>query len=379
MKLTTAYRKIVKLRKKIKAIQGSQGAAKTGSILRRWILLASQSENKQLCTIISKTYDNLRTGAIKDFVDICDKEGISYTGRSSPTIFHIGEWTFEFFGVDKEEKGIGGRRDRLFINEAIKLPWKTVRPLIARTHVEVILDFNATRRFWAHEQYIETKECDFLKLTYKDNEYLPQSEIDSIERHAPWGSVPDENYWRVYGLGEIGFTEGVIFKYEEFEELPKGVRLQNLVGVDFGWEDPFTGTMVHIDRKNKRLYWREMFYASHASHDDFVLSTKKDPQFKLQKCSLICDASAPREIMALRKLGLAALGSDKSGGLVSDIRRIKQYELFIHKDSVNLKREADEYKWQEKKGVIIEYPDQNCDEHAIDGARGASIVLLNFN
>lgn len=375
MKLTRSFRKIAKLRKRIKVIQGSQGASKTYSILQIWILLATQSDNSQLCTIITKTYDSLRTGAIKDFRDICNRDGIIFSERSSPTIFKINKWTFEFFGVDKEEKGIGGRRDRLFINEAIKLPWKTVRPLIGRTHVEVILDFNAAQRFWAHEQYIDTKECDFLKLTYKDNDQLPQAEIDSIERHAPWGSVPDENYWRVYGQGLTGFVEGLIFKYEEFSELPTDVRLQHMIGVDFGWEDPLTEVIVHIDRKNRRLYWREMFYASHASHRDLARTTKADPQYK--GCSLICDASAPREIHELRKLGLSALGSDKSGGLVSDIRRIKQYELFIYKDSVNLKREADGYKWQEKRGVVIEYPDQSCEEHAIDGARGASVILLN--
>lgn len=376
MKLTTAFRKIAKMRHINKVIQGSQGASKTYSVLQRWILVASQSKIKQHCTIVTGTFDSLRSGAIKDFETICVNEDIPYYGTKNPTILHVNKWTFEFFSVDKENKGLGARRDRLFINEAIRIPWKIARQLIARTHVERIFDFNPSHSFWVHEQYVDTKDCDFLKLTYKDNEALPQSEIKSIERHAPWGIVPDPNYWRVYGKGEIGFIEGAILQYKTFDTLPTGVRLQHMIGVDFGWNDPLTGTMVHIDRKNKRLYWREMFYASKASHDDFARVIKADPQYK--GCNLICDASAPREIMELRKRGLPALGSDKKGGLASDIRRLKQYELYIHKDSKNLIRESDNYKWQEKKGVFIEYPDQSCEEHAIDGARGASIILMNF-
>lgn len=377
MKLTTAFRKIAKLTHINKVIQGSQGASKTYSILQRWILLALQGKTKQHCTIVTATYNSLRTGAIKDFENICNNSGIYYSGTKNPTILHINKWTFEFFSIDKENKGLGARRDRLFINEAGRVPWKIARQLIARTHVERIFDFNPSRSFWVHEQFVDTKDCSFLKLTYKDNKYLPEAEIDSIERHAPWGIVPDANYWRVYGEGEIGFVEGIIFRYKKFEELPTGVRLQHMIGVDFGWNDPFTGTMTHIDRKNKRLYWREIFYASKASHSDFATVIKNDSEFN--NCHIIGDASAPREIRELRKLGLKALGSDKKGGLVSDIRMIKQYELFVHKDSINLQMELDNYKWQEKNDKIIEYPDQNCDEHAIDGARGSSIILMNFS
>jgi phage terminase large subunit len=376
VKLTTSFKKIAKLRHLNKVVQGSQAAGKTYSILQRWILLAVKSDNTQLCTIATDTMPNLRGGAIKDFEDICKREGVEYYRIKNPTYtFYINDWTFEFFSVDKENKGLGNRRDRLFLNEANRIPWKTARQLINRTHGERIFDFNPVSKFWAHDQFVDTGDCDFIKLTYKDNECIPEEERISIERYAPGGASPDENYWRVYGLGLTGFVEGIIYpNSKEYDKLPLG-KYQSVIGVDFGWKDPLVAVMVHIDRKNKRLYWRELFYASEAKYPDFAKAIKSDNEFTGQ--NLFCD-HAPRDIMDLRKRGLKAMLADKKGGLSSNIRRIKQYELFIHKDSTNLLRERNNYKWQMKGDDIIDYPDQSCEDHGMDAGQYGSIILLNF-
>lgn len=334
--------------------------------------MAAKSNRTQLCSIVTDTFPNLRTGAIKDFAKICNNESIQVKTTKTPYTFIINGWTFEFFSVDKETKGLGGRRDRLFINEANRVNWKIARQLIARTHEECIFDFNPVARFWAHEQFVEVGDGDFIKLTYKDNECLPQAEVDSIEKYAPWGTLPDENYWRVYGLGEIGFVEGQIFKhYNSWTTLPES-EYQTAVGMDFGWEDPCSMVQVWIDHKQKRLFWKELFYGSHTKYKD-VIAEAKTNGFNDNEM-VICDHE-PRDIMTLRELGVNAIEAIK-GGLTSDIRLIKQYELFIHEYSVNLKREVDAYKYQEKKGVIIDYPDQSCEEHSIDSGRYASTWLM---
>jgi len=337
MIFTTAISRIAAMTHKIKVVQGSQGAGKTGGILRIWVLKALRHDTVQFCSIVTDTFPNLESGAIKDFLQICEEENITYSGTKKPSVYKINNWTFQFFSVDKESKGIGARRDRLYINEAHRMPWETARQLINRTHVEVILDFNPSRKFWAHEQYVDVDDCDFIKLTYKDNEMIPESEREAIERTAPWGKVPDANFWRVYGLGELGFVEGVIFKnYKTFTELPPA-KYKKMIGVDFGWEDPMVAMMVHVDERNKRIFWRELFYASHASEHDLVAVIKNDPEYR--GCVVICDSSDPRSIMRLRKMGLKTMGADKRAGLSSDIRSLKQYELYVHEDSENARNE----------------------------------------
>lgn len=360
---------------KTKVVQGSQGAGKTGGILRIWVLKALRSDEAQFCSIVTDTFPNLESGAIKDFLQICEQEDIALYGTKKPAVYHINKWTFQFFSVDKVGKAIGARRDRLYINEGNRISWDIARQLINRSHVERIIDFNPTRKFWAHTQYVDVADCDFIKLTYKDNEKLPESEREDIERTAPWGKVPDANFWRVYGLGEIGFVEGTIFKnYKTFKELPPA-KYKKMIGVDFGWEDPMVAMMVHVDERNKRIYWREIFYASHASYSDLVSAIKQDPQHR--GCVVICDSSDPRAIMKLRKRGLKTMGADKRAGLSSDIRSLKQYELFIHEDSENAKAEANEYRWQKKNDAFIDYPDQKCDDHAMDAGRYPSTIMIN--
>lgn len=373
MKLTTSFKKISKTRTALnKVIQGSQGAAKTYSILLRWILMAAKSKNVQLCSIVTDTFPNLRSGAIKDFEEICRNEGIQYYSTKTPYKFVIGKWTFEFFSVDKETKGLGGRRDRLFINEANRIPWKTARQLINRTHKERIFDFNPVQSFWVHEQFVNIGDCAFVRLTYKDNECLPKSEVDSIEKHAPWGALPDPNYWRVYGLGEIGFVEGQIFWYEKYSELPEG-QYQTSVGMDFGWEDPCAMVKSWVDHKKKHLYWKQLFYGSRTKYDKIMNEYSSHVDFDKNDI-ILCDHE-PRDINTIREMGFNAMSAIKNS-LPADIRTLKQYKIFIHEDSLDLQREMNAYKYQEKKGVIIDYPDQDCEEHAIDAGRYASIFTI---
>lgn len=376
MKATTAFKKICALRHKTKVVQGSQGAGKTFSILLRWILLAAKSEKKQFCSIVTATFPALESGAIKDFKTIVDLLNIPYHETKKPYIFRIGLWTFQFFSIDKESKGLGARRDRLYINEANRLPWKIAKQLISRTHVERIFDFNPVNTFWAHTEFVDVKDCDFIKLTYKDNEELPLSEVEDIEKSAPWGLRPDPNHWRIYGLGEIGMSVGVIFSdFKLYSDLPQG-DYQEAVGIDFGWEDPLAIVKAYVDHTNKRIYWRLLFYGSQAKYEEVIPPLKKE----LLKSTLFCDHE-PRDIMKLREYGLAARNANKKNGITADIRAIKQYEIFVHEDSHALISELTEYSYQTIETPtgteIIPYPKQNQRDHAIDAAKYSVASIIS--
>ena len=69
IKATTALNKILGLKKRIKVIQGGQGAGKTYSILMMLIDYASAVE-KQDIYIASKELSKMRTTVIKNFKNI---------------------------------------------------------------------------------------------------------------------------------------------------------------------------------------------------------------------------------------------------------------------------------------------------------------------
>lgn len=378
MELTRSFLKISKLKHINKVVQGSQGAGKTFSILLRWIILALRSDRVQYCSIVSATIPQLREGTVKDFKAICTMLNIEIKGRENPYLYKVNKWEFTFFSIDKPNKGLGARRDRLFINEANRISYDIARQLIGRTHVERIFDFNPSAKFWCHTNFVDIDNCDFVKLTYKDNHKLPQSEIDEIEITAPWGKLPDPNYWRVYGLGEIGYVEGQIFNYKIYETIPENTDMQISYGVDFGGADPMTVVKVHVDHYHKRLYWEELFYASNADIKDVSAAILADGTYNGE--IVACDHNPKQFITNLRTEGISAIAANKKNGLEADIKLLKQYELFIHASSKNLRKEADAYAYQVRNSggmkMILAYPDQRCEDHGIDaGKYGTTIVV----
>jgi len=66
---TTALKKILSFKKRLRIIQGGTSAGKTIAILMVLIDIA-QSTNNKLISVVSETFPHLRRGAIKDFLDI---------------------------------------------------------------------------------------------------------------------------------------------------------------------------------------------------------------------------------------------------------------------------------------------------------------------
>ncbi len=80
---------------------------------------------------------------------------------------------------------------------------------------EIYLDFNPANEFWVHKELKDEPDADFIILTYKDNEALDESIVRQIEKNRDKAATSSywANWWRVYGLGEVGMLEGVIFDF----------------------------------------------------------------------------------------------------------------------------------------------------------------------
>lgn len=355
MKPTTTLRKIAALKKRIKVIQGGQGAGKTYAILFLLINHASSNQDKEIF-IVSAELTKMRITVIKDFINIMKSLGLYESSRMlGGTMYRFPNGSFiKFLGMDKEDIGKGLRSDIVFVNEANKIDFETYRELTSRAG-KVILDFNPNARFWVHDEVVNRDDADFIKLTYKDNEYLSKEEVGEIERYKEKGydaegNIINEywaNKWRVYGLGLEGKIDGVIFQNWEVGEFD--FTLPYMYGCDWGFKDPFVIIKMAFDEKNKIAYVDEKFYKS---------GLKPDEVYKVMEANItdhdtpiLADNSQPAMIRGVFDLGFNIMGLAKEK-VINGINQLQNYKIVVTPQSLNIIEELHNYIWLDKRGEI---------------------------
>lgn len=232
--------------------QGGTSSTKTISNLQAILMLAEKKkETGCLISVVSESYPHLKRGAIRDFKsNLVAGEAFKPSNyNKTDQIYTIGKSTIEFFSADQSDRVRGPRRDFLFINEANNIPYETFTQLEIRTREKIIIDYNPTAEFWVHSKLMPRKEHIYVQSTYKDNPFLEESIIKSIEsrKHT------DPNWWKVYGEGETGTLEGVIFKNWDVVSsiLPNARHIG--YGQDFGYSCFIGKTKIKCEREYKKI------------------------------------------------------------------------------------------------------------------------------
>lgn len=367
-----ATRKIFELKKRIRAVCGGTSASKTISILF-WCIDRAQSYpskhngQTELISIVSETYPHLEKGAMLDFENIMKDAGYwedsRWHGTKHQYTFESGS-KIEFFSVDTYGKAHGPRRDILFVNEVNNMEYKIVDQLIIRTKKIIWMDWNPTVEFWFYTEMLGTRDdIDFLTLTYKDNEALDSITVAEIESHK--GNL---NWWKVYGLGQLGEVAGKIYRgWKLIDEIPHEARLERR-GLDFGFSnDP--ACLVDVYYYNGGYIFDEQFYQLELHNKpiaDFIKNLEPP------NCLVIADSAEPKSIDELRINGINVIGAEKGPGSKNKgISYIQDQKISITKRSVNGIKEYRRYLWKtDKDGVQLREAEKGND-HFLDAARYA--------
>ena len=329
--------------------QGGQGSSKTYSILQNIYDICKLSPRPLIASITSYALPHLKIGAIRDFKKILYDygENVENIHNKTDCYFQIGDSTIEYFGIrDNYAKVHGPRRDILFINEANnKLTYEDFDQLNQRTHMVTFVDYNPRNEFWIHDTVIPKFDHTFIKSTFRDNPWLPEAELQKII--AKKGIKGFENWWRVYGEGEVGIFEGQIFTNWDIGDfdntLPYGY------GLDFGYHpDPDALIKVTINEKAKKIYLDECFYNSGQSTDELRQSITGG--ISKPTDLIVADCAEPRMIRELKGFNIHAVKKD---GTVSEwLKTLLDYQLIFTEDSYNLQKELNNYIWSDKKAGI---------------------------
>lgn len=359
---TTALRKIIAMKKRIRIVQGGTSAGKTYDILMDELDEAIRQKGI-LTTIMSDTMPNLRHGAMRDFIKIAKETGAWDFGEwnSTYSTFALPNGsTIEFYSADSED-ALGARRDRLFINEANRITKDAFDQLEIRTEQRITLDFNPSNKFWAHD-LLTRPDVDFVKLNYLDNEALSENIRNTLELRKGDGT---SNWWRVYGLGEIGSLEGNVYEgWIAEDEIPKNAILKRY-GVDFGYTDPTTIVAVYED-ENGELYLKLHLCKVELTTPQIIAIAKSLPEGLF-----VCDNSRPEIIAEMQASGLRAIGSNKTAGEKMNGKRynidlVQRRKVHYLRQDKELEQEYLTYAWRKKKdGRIIDEPEDGND-HIMD-------------
>jgi phage terminase large subunit len=357
-------------RKKLVCLQGGSRSGKTMNTLIWWIQKLLKEEKKTL-SIVRKTLPSLKNSILKDLVTVLEMYEIYDQSK-----WHKQEGWYElpngsiinFFSCDEPQKLRGSKRDYLYCNEANELDLEDWRQLIMRTEGMVTLDFNPSEiNSWVYDLE-QRDDCYYFKTTWRENPFLPQTLIDEIERLKE----TDENYYRIYSLGEKGIPTTLVFnKWFTIDKVPSDAKLLGR-GMDFGFND--ATTLVEVYQRGEELYLNELMYVRNMTMGDIIY---KMGEFSIEKTDAIwCDSALPQNIEELRRQRWNAKPVSKAS-ILSGIDKIKRHKVFITEKSVNILREFGSYKWKtDKDGKLLDVP-HDADNHTIDSVRYVLESTLN--
>jgi len=370
-KLPATYYHVKECKSKIQIHQGGTRSGKTYSIITALIELC-QKNSGLVITICRKTFPALRATAMRDFFEILNNEDVYNQDlhNKSDATYQLWGNMVEFISIDQPQKVRGRKRDVLFINEANEINLEDWRQLLLRTTGRVLLDYNPSDEFhWIYEEVIPREDAEFFRTTYKDNPFLPESVVLEIERFK----TADENFWKVYGLGERGTSQATIFTHwKEINQIPNEFKLLN-IGLDFGYtNDPTAIVRVYTDGHGFAV--DELCYATRLTNSD-IAKVLRDNQVNRSDV-VICDSAEPKSIDEIHAHGFNTHGARKGKDSVKNgIQFLHSRPLLVTARSVNLIRELRNYKWKEdKNGKQLNEPVDSFN-HAIDAMRYA----ITFN
>jgi len=352
---------------------GGSRSTKTYSILQLLIVKALESTEPLVISIVRKSLPALRISVMRDFfnilrsLDLYDAELHNKTENT----YQLNQSMVEFFSIDDAQKRRGTKRDILFVNEANELDWEDFFQLQIRTTTQIFLDFNPSETFWYNDQIQSREDVTTIHSTYKDNPYLNADQINEIERlqHT------DKQYYQIYALGQFAGSFDRIYQYIPIDDIPTNVAKLVALGMDFGFtNDPTTLVEVWKDGRDG-IYLNELIYEQGLTNGDIAALLG---QYGVDKyIEIIADSAEPKSIEEIRRFGFNIKPAHKGPDSVNNgIDILKRHVIHVTKQSVNLIKELNNYKWfTDKNNNKLNKP-VDMFNHALDAVRYVALNKL---
>lgn len=354
---------------RITVMQGGSRSGKTYNILI-WFIVKLLQESGKTLTIVRQSLPSIKGTVLRDFIDILLKLGIYSEDNHNKTdqIYSLNGNIIEFVSADQPQKIRGRARNYLFCNEANELSYEAWMQLIMRTEGKIVIDYNPSDvSSWIYDNVIPRDDADFHITTFMDNPFLPKELIDELTRLKD----ADPNYWQIYGLGERGLNQDLIFSHwRTTENMP--IEGEIVYGLDFGFNNP--SSLVKVVFNDGTAFVEQLIYETKLTTNDLVDKIKMLGLDSYDE--IYCDAAEPKTIEELVRNGFNAKAANKD--VTEGIRTLKGTPITVQSESANLIKELKNYRWKtDRNGNKLDQPVKFSD-HAIDAMRYAIFSKLTI-
>lgn len=364
---------------------GGGGSGKSYFITEKLILKALKSKRKILALRkIDRTVENSIYQLFKD--ELSHFKLIEYCklNKTTHTIELPNGSIILCAGLSENEriKSITGITD-IWMEEATEFTQDDFNQLDLRLrarskNLQIFLSFNpVSKANWVYKLFFSDeapqdinqfrKKVQVVQTTYKDNKFLPQSYIDSIENLI----YTNPTYYKVYALGEFASLNKLVFVNWDVEDINEPLtNLKLLCGLDFGYVNDATAFVAsYLDEQNKIIYCVDEFYKTGMLNDEIANMIIEKGYGKER---IIADSAEQKSIEEIKRKGIPRIKPSikGKGSILQGIQKLQQYKLIVSPNCSHLITELQNYSWK-KDRKTNEYVNEPVDEfnHCIDALR----------
>ena len=356
--------------------QGGTSSGKTYAILQVLVMKAAVIPDLVI-TVVGQDIPNLRVGAYRDAQNIIYNDPfftqqLKDHNKSNRVFTFVNGSKIEFNSYNDEIDARSGKRTHSFFNEANGIDYGIFEQISMRTTQQTIIDFNPSAAFWAHEKLQGRDDVDWFVSTYKDNYFIQPSIKKKILSYEPTpenikAGTANQYRWQVYGLGEVGRLEGLVFpNFETTSEWPENYKWR-CFGLDWGYTNDPTA-LVEIRYNGGALYWKQHIYRRQLTNQ-YISRLIKELGITDE---IVADSAEPKSIAELRNTGVWVKPAKKGkDSIMFGIQLLQDYPIKIHAQSKDLIEEFSSYTWaKDRSGSPTNKPIDDYN-HGIDAGRYA--------
>jgi phage terminase large subunit len=369
--------------KRYEVYYGGAGSGKSVFIAQKLVYRALRSKRKIL--VLRKVNSTTKNSTFALLIKtLSDWKLINYckVNKSDFTITLPNNSQFLCMGLDDPEKlkSIAGITDA-WLEEATEFTQDDFNQVDLRIREQVdnsqiILSFNpVSKANWCYFNFFKPNEeleefrsqCTIVQTTYKDNKFLPNNYIKTLQMMMATNPV----YYKIYALGEFGSLDKLVYNnWQSYDFDHTKLKGKLCIGLDFGYvNDPTAIIASIVNQEDKRIYIFQEMVEEGLLNDEIG---RKIIDLGFKKSDIIADSAEQKSIEEIKRMGIPRIAAAAKGpdSIIHGINHVSEYEIVVHPSCVRTIEELQNYSWQKDKATN-EYINKPVDKfnHCLDALR----------